>query len=258
MNIDAAGFEEMIRKLKKKTGASYKDVVRGVTRRVLTNAAKKTQGSSAKKIKEELNKLLTRPFKVPNGDKIGITTKREVWYQGKGWKSNRWISLNKQGKLKNVGKFVNRTGKREGKKLELSPDLKSRINESVGFVKKFIDREKNYRLTTVHSSKASWLEIMRQLRMRPTDDRGLKTAMKATLQPKHKRSVRGFERKLGKESYEIVVVSRSQSALNKKARGIGAFALALNGQVKDFERQTGSDLRTYTQNFAKQNGFIVK
>ena len=205
-----------------------------------------------------MNKLLTRPFKVPNGDKIAVTTRGEVWYQGKGWQSNRWISLNKEGKLKNVGKLVNRTGKREGKQLELKDNLKDRINESVGLVKKFIDREKKYRLTTVHSSKASWLEIMRQLGMRPTTDRGLKKAMKATLQPKHKRSVRGFEKKVGKDSYEIAVVSRSRSALNKKARGIGAFALALNGQVKDFEKQTGSDLRTYAKNFSKQNGFIVK
>ena len=152
---------------------------------------------------------------------------------------------------------MTRTGKQEGINVKITGELRSRINESISFVKKFKERETKYRLTLVHSNKASWLEILKQLKMTPSNTRGLKKAMKATLNPKHKRSVRGFERKLGKESYEIVV-SRSQAALNKKARGIGGFAISLNGQVKAFERQTGSDLRKYTQNFAKQNGFIVK
>lgn len=258
MDIDAAGFEEMIRKLKKKTGASYKDVVRGVTRRVLTGAAQRTYGSNVTKMREGVKKLLTRPFKVPNGDKVGVTTKGLVWYQGKGWQSNRWIYLNKSGKLKNVGKVVTRTGKQEGINVKITGELRSRINESISFVRKFKERETKYRLSLVHSNKKSWLEILRQLKMTPSNTRGLKKAMKATLNPKQKRSVRGFERRIGKESYEIIVVSRSQAALNKKARGIGGFAISLNGQVKAFERQTGSDLKKYTQKFARDNGFIVK
>ena len=50
MNINAQGFNNMIRALKKKTGASYKDVVRGVASSVLTRSAQLTKGSSAKKI----------------------------------------------------------------------------------------------------------------------------------------------------------------------------------------------------------------
>ena len=62
MNIDAAGFEEMIRRLKKKTGASYKDVVRGVTRRVLTGAPQRTYGSNVTKMREGVKKLPDKTF----------------------------------------------------------------------------------------------------------------------------------------------------------------------------------------------------
>ena len=131
MNINAQGFNNMIRALKKKTGASYKDVVRGVASSVLTRSAQLTKGSSAKKITEDVNRMLRKPYKTRDGDLVAVAKDGQVWYNGAGWQKDRWIKVNGDGKLKNVGKTVQRTGRNAGQSATLSPKLRSKINNAV-------------------------------------------------------------------------------------------------------------------------------
>ena len=111
MNINSRGFNNMIRALKNKTGASYKDVVRGVASSVLTRSAQLTKGTSAKKITEDVNKMLRKPYKTADGDLIAVAKDGQVWYNGAGWQKDRWIKVNGDGRLKSVGKTVQRTGR---------------------------------------------------------------------------------------------------------------------------------------------------
>ncbi len=256
--IDASGFEDMIRKLKKKTGASYKDVVRGVTSSILTRSAQLTKGSSAKKITEDVNRMLRKPYKTKDGDLIAVARDGRVWYNKAGWQKDRWIKVNGDGKLKNVGKSVIRTGKQAGKPATISSNLRSRINKSIKEAKTTKAQQLKYKKARIHAGKKSFLEILKKLRIPMANTRGLGKAMKAITDPELGRAVNGFQSKSSGTDYEITISSHAQSALNKNSGGIFAFQRAVNGNTKAFENAAKRDLETYAKKFALKNGFVVK
>ena len=258
MNINAQGFNNMIRALKKKTGASYKDVVRGVASSVLTRSAQLTKGSSAKKITEDVNRMLRKPYKTRDGDLVAVAKDGQVWYNGAGWQKDRWIKVNGDGRLKNVGKTVQRTGRNAGQSATLSPKLRSKINNAVREAKTTKTHQLKYKKARIHAGKKSFLEILKKLRIPMANTRGLGKAMKAITDPELGRAVNGFQSQSSRTDYEITISSKAQSALNKKSGGIFAFSRALNGNIKAFEKAAEKDLETYAKQFALKNGFSVR
>ena len=258
MNINAQGFNNMIRALKKKTGASYKDVVRGVASSVLTRSAQLTKGSSAKKITEDVNRMLRKPYRTRDGDLVAVAKDGQVWYNGAGWQKDRWIKVNGDGKLKNVGKTVQRTGRNAGQSATLSPKLRSKINNAVREAKTTKTHQLKYKKARIHAGKKSFLEILKKLRIPMANTRGLGKAMKAITDPELGRAVNGFQSQSSRTDYEITISSKAQSALNINSGGISAFQRALNGNIKAFEKAAEKDLETYAKQFALKNGFSVR
>ena len=192
VKIDSTGFMTMIQKLQKKTGAEYKDVVRGVTRNVLTKTAQRTYGTRDKLVREGIKRMLRRPYSTRNGDKINLAQDGKVWFQGKDWDAKRWVLVSSNGKLTNARNSVTRTGKQSGI-VQITSELRGRINRAVKEARDAVKRENEVRLKYVHSSKASWLYLLRLLKMKPANDRGLKKAMKAEITPNHKKALKAFE-----------------------------------------------------------------
>lgn len=258
MDINAQGFNNMVRALSKKTGASYKDVVRGITSAVLTRSAQLTKGSSAKKITEDVNRMLRKPYRTAEGDLIAVAKDGQVWYNGSGWQKDRWIQVNADGRLKNVGKTVLRTGNQAGRTATLSNKLRARINKAVKEARQTKSHQLKYKKARIHAGKKSFLEILKKLRIPIANTRGLGKAMKAITDPELGKAVNGFQSKSSKTDYEITISSKAQSALNPHSEGIFAFSRALNGNIKAFEKAAEKDLETYAKQFALKNGFIVR
>lgn len=258
MNINAQGFNNMVRALSRKTGASYKDVVRGVASSVLTRSAQLTKGSSAKKITEDVNRMLRKPYRTRDGDLIAVAKDGQVWYNGAGWQKDRWIKVNGDGRLRNVGSTVTRTGKQAGKQATISSKLRSRINSAVREAKATKTQQLKYKKARIHAGKKSFLEILKKLRIPMANQRGLGKAMKAITDPELGKAVNGFQSKSSKTDYEITIKSHAQSALNKNSGGIFAFQRSLNGNIKAFEKAAEKDLETYAKQFALKNGFSVR
>lgn len=258
MNINAQGFNNMVRALSKKTGASYKDVVRGVASSVLTRSAQLTKGSSAKKITEDVNRMLRKPYKTSDGDLVAVAKDGQVWYNGSGWQKDRWIKVNGDGKLKNVGKTVLRTGNQAGRTATLSSKLRSRINKAVKEARQTKSHQLKYKKARIHAGKKSFLEILKKLRIPIANTRGLGKAMKAITDPELGKAVNGFQSQSSRTDYEITISSKAQSALNPHSEGIFAFQRSLNGNIKAFEKAAEKDLETYAKQFALKNGFSVR
>ena len=250
MSINSKGFDDMIRTLKKKTGASYAEVIKGATGSILENAARNTKKSSTKILKEAVEESLSTRFVSSVGDKIRKAKDGSLIFKENGSAAGRWIRVRRSYKLGAVG-AKNPAGR------FLDKDVQKRINKALGQLRKLQAKIIKYKKTKLASSQGSWLEIMRKLRIPVKVTRGLGAAMKVKIGSKHSKAVSG---KLFKTKYtaEIVVRSRSESALNPKGGGIFAFQRAFNGQAKAFATAASKDLEGYVKKFASSNGFSVK
>tara|TARA_R110000796_G_scaffold246820_1_gene371859 strand:+ start:463 stop:1230 length:768 start_codon:yes stop_codon:yes gene_type:complete len=250
MSINSKGFDDMIRTLKNKTGASYAEVIKGATGSILENAARNTKKSSAKILKEAVEESLSTRFVSSIGDKIRKARDGSLIFKENGSPAGRWLRVRRSYKLGAVG-AKNPAGR------FFDDDTKKRINRSLGELRKLQAKIIKYKKSKLASSQGSWLEIMHKLRIPVKSTRGLGAAMKAKIGSKHSKSVSG---KLIKDNGKaaIIVRSRSQSALNPKAGGIFAFQKAFNGQAKAFATAASKDLEGYVKQFATRNGFSVK
>jgi len=234
LRIDDKGMRDMLTQLKKRTGMTFRDVVRGVTRDTLTAAARQTKQSKADMPKKRVSRILSNRYRAKSGAKVTLTKSGLVWYQGAGWGPKNWILLNRDGKL--VGKKqANRTGKQQ-KQITLSPSLLSEVKRDIKEASAWRRDETKYLRGQIGSGKAAWLEIMRRLRMQPSSTKGLGRASKVKMSAQHRAALSGREMTgAGGQSFQIEVINRSQASLNPHAKGIPAFARALNGQVKRFQ-----------------------
>jgi hypothetical protein len=244
----------MLRTLQKKTGMTYRDVVRGVSTDVLAGAARQTKEMDAKNVHRIVNSAMRRPFKTKTGEKIGVMKNGNVWYQGANWPRNRWVLLRKDGKLQ-----ASETGIRSktAGRQKLSARLQGQIRQAISSAMNYKMKERKYLLGRIGLGKASWLEIMRKLRMKIPGGAKLKNAKQVRMPSKASSAALG--REVGnQDSFQVIISNRVQAALNNNARGIGAFARSLNGVSRRFKKKTGEDLEKYAKRFAKKNGFIVK
>jgi hypothetical protein len=263
IRIDDKGMRDMLKQLEKRTGMTFRDVVRGVTRDVLTAAAKNTKAAKLKQtLEKRTNKVLRNGFITRSGAKITVTKQGKVWYTGPDWGwadsgKRKSVLLNLAGDVAaTADAFTTRFGNVK-KRTKLSGRALGQIKSGIQEFKQWIKTERNYLSQTVGSSKAAWLELISQLGMTPTNTNGLRQALRVQLSGNHKSALSATEKGSERE-FQIIVSNKSQASLNPQANGIPAFARALNGQVKRFQMAASKDLKTYAQQFASRNGFIVK
>ena len=250
LKINSKGFDQMIRTLKRKTGASFSDVVKGSAGSILEGAARFTYKSKAEIISKAVKESLSTKFVSSRGDKIRKAKDGSLIFKRNGSAAGRWIRVRRSYKLNAVGP-KNPAGR------FLGDDTQTRINKALGELRKLQAKIIKLKKSRIASSQKSFLVIMSKLRIPVKNTRGLGTAMKSKMTIKHEASVSGKLLKDKKQSV-IVIKSRSQSALNLKSGGINAFARAFNGQTKAFATAASKDLEGYVKKFAARNGFTVK
>lgn len=248
-------MDAMIRELQKRTGMTFSEVVRGITAATLTNTAIKTKQAKPASATIPVTKIKRRGFKTSSGATITVTKAGKVWYRGAGWAADRHILLTRDGKTTNVKETAYRTGKVQ-KQIKINPKLKAQINRDLGEVRKWATAQTKYLRGQIGASKASFLHMLRQLRLQPTSTRGLGRAMKVVLPANHKAALSATQGG-NNDQFQIQIRSTSQSALNPRAGGIGAFSRSLRGQVKAFETAAKKDVVTYAKRFAARSNVKV-
>jgi hypothetical protein len=250
IQINSTGFDNMMRVMQKKTGATYKDVLKASAGSILEGAARKTGASKAKIVSAAIQKSFSTRFVSSSGDKIRKAKDGSLIFKERGSKAGRWIRIRNSYTLNAVG-AKNPSGRPLGK------ELQKRANKALAELRKLQNTIIAVKKARIASSKASFLYIMRQLKITIKSTRGLGAALKATITAQHGSALSG---KLSIDKYgcSIIIKSKSKSALNPHSRGIQSFGAAFNGQVKAFETASKKDLKEYAKQFASRNGFTVK
>ena len=249
LTINSDGLNRMFKALEKKTGASYRDVVRGVAGAALENAAKKTKTANTKKVKVSVESRLRLPLKLSDGSKIGVAKSGKVWFQGAGWPSRAWALIRSDGKLQNP----------PARGSKLSRKNLQEIRKTIRDAKRAQKKELTYRKERIGMGAKTFLVLLKKLRIPFKNSARISQKVQgAKVDPKAKSALRAKERASSRDDYNLIVNSQVQSALNPKAGGIGAFARALNGQAKAFKTAASKDLEAYARKFAARNGFKVK
>tara|TARA_R110000796_G_scaffold16726_1_gene52105 strand:+ start:651 stop:1445 length:795 start_codon:yes stop_codon:yes gene_type:complete len=254
LQINDLRLKRMFQRLRQKTGASYDDVISGVTSNILTAAARGTRSEDLEGISESLKSMLRQPFRITGGGKVGVTKNDKVWYQGAGWGYRNWILCNSNGELEAPQGRVMRSN---GTMSTVSPSTRADIVSAMAEVRQTVNRQRNYATRTIGLGRASWVEMMRRLNM--TYPGGAKIAQAAAVDvPQVVHSAIVATKRGTNSTFNIRLENRVQSALNNKARGIGAFTSAVNRNSRNFERKIGQDLDKYVRKFARQNGFQIR
>ena len=254
LQINDARLRRMFQRLRQKTGASYDEVISGVTRNILAGAARGTRSEDLEGVSESLKKMLRQPFRITGGGKVGVTRGDKVWYQGAGWGSQNWILCNSSGQLEAPQGRVMRSN---GTMSTVSPSTRAAIVSAMSEVRQTVDRQRTYANRTIGLGRASWVEMMRRLQM--TIPGGTKLAQaQAVIIPPAVQSAISATKQGTNTTFTIQLQNRVQSALNNNARGIGAFTSTINRNSRTFERKIGQDLDKYVRRFSRQNGFEVR
>jgi len=250
MSLNSKGFDSMLRTLKKRTGASFEDVLKATAGSILEGAARKTGKSKPAIITAAVKKSLSTRFVSSAGDKIRKARDGSLIFKPKGTGAGRWIRIRSDYKL-NAISSKNPAGR------TLSAKFKGSVNKALGELRRLQAKIIKDKKTRIAASQKSFLEIMKKLKIPIKSTRGLGAAMKAKIGGNHAQAVSGRIYK-NKDDAAILIKSRSQSALNHRAGGIRAFAAAFNGQTKAFATAAAKDLEAYAKKFATKNGFSVK
>jgi hypothetical protein len=249
MKMDAAGFNRMMATLKKKTGASYEDVLKAMTGEIVSLAAKKTKKTTAKSVTKSVTDSLATRFVSSAGDKVRKAKDGSLIFKQQGMQAGKWIRLRKD-------YFLSPIGKKNPAGQTLAPKTQARVNRAL---KELRDKQKTIlqvKKARIASSQGSFLYMLKKLRI-PVTASGLGPAQKAEMVEAHKRVIGA---KLLKNDIEasIVLKSKSESGLNNNSKGIGAFRAAFNGKTKEFLKAVEKDLATYVKKFATRNGFSAR
>ena len=271
LQIDSKGFNAMVRELKLFSGQQTRKIVRAVTEDVLIASAKKTKVGTRKAIKESVKVDLRRPFQNPNGDgKYVLTSKGNLWVSPSDETRRYNWALVKEG-VKGVPPKTLPSRKlpwgsqtkasRGGRKFPKKNGDQQRAREVIRSARIHYDKEVKKRTRNLGTGSASFVKLGQILGLPMRKKTELKKDAKQAL--KHfpagaMKALRAFETVSSRDNYTIVVSSFVQSALNRKAKGIIAFKLALNGQVKNFQKRTKDGVTQYARQFADRHGFVVQ
>lgn len=250
VTLNSKGFDSMMKSLKRRTGESYKTILKANTGEILTLAAKKTGKGSEKKIAKSVDATLGKFFKSSSGDKIRKAKDGSLIFRAKGSKAGSWVRVRKNFIMGAVGK-KNPAGRTFDSKTV------ARINKALAEMRKMRASMMKRKKARVASGQKSFLLIMKLLKIPIRSTRNLGKAMKATM-PREQEATLSGRLIASKNDAAIIIKSRSQAALNPRAGGIRAFGAAFNGKVKAFETATKDDLKDYAKKFATRNGFSIK
>jgi len=258
MDIDARNFQRMIRELERKTSATFSDVIRDSAGKVLAGTASKTRVSTEEDAKEKVKRLFRKPLRLSTGDKVGVTSKGRVWFQRSGWDRKNWVLVARDGTIKPPPSEVFRTS-RGGKqfKYKLPSKLRAEITQAMKAASNIRERELSYAKSVVGMGRASWVFLMKQLKLKIPSTKKIAEVSAVKIPDAARRTLYAREVGVG-EKYMIVIKTKVQAALNKKARGFSAFRQSINQQGKTFQKNLEKDLEKYVRRFAKRNGFTVK
>lgn len=248
--INDEGFDKMIEALRKKTAASYSDVLKSVTGEVLEGAARNTYKTKKKIVKEAINETLSVVFVASNGDKVQKALDGSLIYKAVGTPQGAWVRVRDTYKVNAIG-AKNPAGR------YFSSKMKARINRALAELRKKQQAILKVKAERIGSSQKSFIEIMKMLRIPVRSTRGIGRALKAKITSGHKRALNAKFKKNDKESH-IIIKSESRAALNPTSRGIDAFGKSFNGKIKEFKMSSSKSLKGYAMKFAKRHGFAVK
>tara|TARA_R110001632_G_scaffold39003_1_gene97835 strand:- start:8069 stop:8836 length:768 start_codon:yes stop_codon:yes gene_type:complete len=248
--LDSSGFDRMIKELSRKTGMSYMDVIKSQAGSILENTARRTGKSSLKKLKESIDKTLGIFFTASNGDKIRRAKNGAMIYRASSMPAGKWI------KLRNTYR-TNAVSAKKPSSGDLSKKYVTRINQALAGLRQAKQKAYKKKKSSIATSQASWLQIMKDLKISIKNTRSLKKAMSTRMSTPAKGAVKGTKIP-SKDKPRLMISSRSKAALNPHAKGIKEFKRSFNGQTKAFATAAKKDLETYAKKFAAKNGFIVK
>lgn len=253
LEIDDKGFRDMVEVLKKKTGASYEDVIKATGGAVLGNASKKTKSAKRANIVKSIENTLAFTFTSSDGIKIRRAKDGSTVAMVPGIQDNRFFRISKNYDRKAIKKDQN-YGVKSGK-------IRNRINKALAELRKERIKRIKEAVEQIGSGKATWLEIARQAKIKeqsisPKPPAFVKKAQ-LKMPSSHRRAISGNS--YGDQAkFTIDIKSSSIAALNKNANGSFAFSASINGQVANFQRRIKKDLEGYVKKFASKNGFEVK
>lgn len=251
IKLDSTGFSKMIGHLKRGTGASLKDVTRAMTGRVLQNAAVNTGKSKYAKIKKDVERSLGRTFVSSVGVKVRKAKDGSLIVKGPSVTNNKWIRVRRKFELNAIsGKNPSGTS--------FTSNQTTKINKALGEIRKRKSAMLKEKKKNIASGQATFIFMMKKLRIPLKSSKGLGDANKHKLSMAHASAVSAKENQSTKEQYLITLMSKSNAALNPYARGIDGFRKAFNGQIKSFKIASQKDMKAYAKKFASQNGFVVR
>lgn len=251
VKLDATGFNNMVGHLRRGTGATLKDVTRTITGSILQNAATNTGKSNYKKIQADVERSLGRTFKSSSGIKLRKGRDGSLIVKSANFTNNKWVRVRNNFDLKAIGN-KNPAG-RSFTKIQTG-----QINKALTEIRKKRSQLLKEKKKNIASGQATFIYMMRKLRIPLKGARGLGAALKVKLPLAHTRAVSAKEFEVGKEEYIIMLKSKSNAALNPFARGLDGFRKAFNGQVKMFETAAKKNMKAFTKKFAAKNGFTVR
>jgi len=243
-------FNSMVKAMRKNTTADLGDIVRSITGTIVEGAARKTGRSNAKKIKKDVDDFMSKVFKASNGDKIRKAKDGSLVYKSPRI-GNRWIRIRSEYKLNAVSK-KNPAGR------ELSKGLKTSVNRALSQLRTAAKKLYNRRKSQVSAGQASFLYMLKILRIPIKGTRGLGAALKVDLPATHKRDISAKGGQTGFNKYVIFLKSKSRAALNRTADGRRAFFSSFYGQAKSFRVKSEKQIEKTAKKFASKNGFYLK
>jgi hypothetical protein len=251
VKLNDKGFNNMIGKLRQQVKVTAKEATDSYARDVLQNAARETGKANYKKIVEDVDRSLSRIFTSSNKTKVRKAKDGSLVVKSATISNNKWI------KIRNKYSLNNTSNKGPNNKT-FSKKQTSAINKALSEMRKKRKSMLTKKKKNIASGQATFIYMLRKLRIPLLKAKGLAAALKVKLPLSHMRAIGAKATNMGEGNYTIILKSKSIAALNPNAKGLDSFRKAFNSQVKGFEIAARKSLKSTAKKFAKRNGFIVR
>jgi len=265
IEIDHRGFNGMVKEMRKYSNIKTRPLIRGITSDVLHAAAGRTRVGSLKGIKHSMDKHFRQPHEVAGKGFVGIAKSGKVWVNLVRWgNKKKWLLVGTGGKMQNVKAGQRAVNTRQG---EFDKRTADDINSIFKAARKYRKEQIAYRKSMLGLSQASWLHLVRVLKLPVRRQRGIsKNAFLLRVPTKARAALKAFEKVRGINNFTVVISNAVQATLNntrgesgsKKLDGMNAFRVAMNGQTNRFKTASRKDFHGYVKQFSKRHGFDVK
>jgi len=198
-------------------------ILDAITSEILTTTAKKTKTGSQRKVRDQLDKALRKPFQAYN-TYVHRTRAGKVYFS-RTKKSGDWtfVAQSKDG--------VSLPPIRARKSVSRGKQTNAEYRRARAHYNEWRKTEKKKRISRIGLSKATWIHLMAKLNLRPSSISGLSKAMKVKM-PASVDSFLSAKRSTKRNDINITIKSTSMAALNRYAGGLQAFSRAFTGKGK--------------------------